>query len=85
VDEAIKDEDKVLILLNYLPNEEYETFVLTLINEKPSLSYNDVSVALVNHEMRRNDKESSFRSTTEEALTVRGMDFQSSEGQGRCW
>ena len=41
VDEMIKDEDKALILLNSLPDEEHETFVLTLINGKQSLSYND--------------------------------------------
>ena len=34
VDVAIEEEDKVLILLNSLPNEEYETFILTLINVK---------------------------------------------------
>jgi len=34
VDVDIKEEDKVLILLNSLPDEEDETFVLTLINEK---------------------------------------------------
>ena len=52
VDELIKDEDKALILLNSLTDEEYETFVLTLINDKASLSYNDVSAAIVNHEVR---------------------------------
>ena len=34
VDVAIEEENKGLILLNFLPNEEYETFVLTLINDK---------------------------------------------------
>jgi len=42
VDEIIKDKDKELILLSSLPDEEYETFILTLINGKSSLSYNDV-------------------------------------------
>ena len=64
VDEVIKDEDKVLILLSSLLDEEYETFVLTLINGKSSLSYNYVSAALVNHEVKRKDKASSFTSTT---------------------
>ena len=36
-----------------------------------SLSYNEVSAALVNHELRRKNKESS-NSTSAEALTVRG-------------
>ena len=32
VDVDIEEEDKAVILLNSLPDEEYETFVLTLIN-----------------------------------------------------
>jgi len=32
VDVKIDEEDKVVILLNSLPEEEYETFTLTLIN-----------------------------------------------------
>ena len=35
VDEVIKDEDKALILLSFLPDDVYETFVLTLINGIP--------------------------------------------------
>jgi len=34
VDMDIEEKDKALILLNSLPDEEYETFILTLINEK---------------------------------------------------
>ena len=34
VNVAIEEDDKVVILLNSLPNEEYETFILTLINSK---------------------------------------------------
>jgi len=49
VDEVIKDEDKAFILLCFLPDEEYETSVLTLINGKSLLRYNDVLTALVNH------------------------------------
>ena len=52
MDEMIKNEGKTLILLSSLLDEEYETFVLTLINDKASLSYNDVSAAIVNHEVR---------------------------------
>ena len=72
VDVTIEEEDKTLILLNSLPDEEYETFVLTLINEKQSLNYNDVSVALVNYEVRKKDKQFSPSSTSAEALVVRG-------------
>ena len=38
VDEVIKDEGKALILLSFLPDEEYETSDLTLINGKSSLT-----------------------------------------------
>ena len=68
---SIKEQDKTLILLNSLPDENYETFVLTLSNGKQSLGYHEVSSALINHELRRKDKESS-KSTSAEALTVRG-------------
>jgi len=56
VDVAIEEEDNALILLSSLPDEEYETFVLTLINGKQSLNYSDMSAALVNHKVRRKDK-----------------------------
>ena len=42
VDVAIEEKDKTLILLNSLPDEEYETFILTLINGKQTLNYSDV-------------------------------------------
>jgi len=71
IDEMIKDENKVLILLSSLPDDEYETFVLTLINDKSSLSYDEESTSIVNHELRRKNKESS-NSTSAEVLTVRG-------------
>jgi len=72
MDVDIEEEDKAVILLNSLPDEEYETFVLTLINGKQSLNYNDVSAALVNYEVRRKDKQSSSSSTSTEALVVKG-------------
>jgi len=71
VDKVIKDEDKVLILLSFLPDDDYETFIFTLINGKQSLSYNEVSATLMNHELRLKDKESSS-STSAEILTARG-------------
>ena len=46
VNVAIEEEDKALILLNFLPNEEYETFILTLTNGKQTLNYSDVSAFL---------------------------------------
>ena len=51
VDVEIEEEDKVVILLNSLPDEEYETFVLTLIGGKQTLNYSDVSAALVNYKV----------------------------------
>ena len=72
VDVNIEEENKALILLNSVPDEKYETFVLTLINGKQSLNYNDVLAALVNYEVRRKDKQSSFNGTSVEALMVRG-------------
>ena len=73
VNVAIEEEDKLLILLNSLSDEEYESFILTLINGKQSLNYSDVSVDVVNQEVRRKAKQSSFSSTIEEAMTARGM------------
>ena len=72
MDVVVNEEDKVIILLNSLPVEEYETFTLTLINGKKSLNYHEVSAALVNYETRRQDKQSSQASTSAEALAVRG-------------
>jgi len=67
VDVKIDEEDKAIILLNSLPEEEYETFILTLINDRQSLNYNLVSAALVNYEVRRQDRLSFSGSTTADA------------------
>ena len=40
------EEDKAVILLNFLPREEYETFTLTLINGRKFLSYSEVLLLL---------------------------------------
>jgi len=53
VDVKIDEEDKAIILLNSLPEEEYETFTLTLTNGRKSLNYNKVSATLMNYEVRR--------------------------------
>jgi len=71
LDVEIEDEDKVLILLSSLPDEAYETFVLTLINKRISLSYNEVTAALVNLELRRKDKECYTSDTSAEVLTAK--------------
>jgi len=72
VDFKIDEEDKAVIRLNSLPDEEYETFTLIFINGRQTLNYNEVSVALVNYEVRRQDRLSSHGSTSAEALAVRG-------------
>ena len=72
MDVKIEEEDKELILLNSLPEEEYENFTLTLINGRQTLNYSDVSAALINYEVRRQDKLSSSEDTSTEALMVRG-------------
>ena len=79
VNVKIDEEEKVMILLNSLPKEEYETFTLTLINGRKSLNYNKV-FALVNYEVRRQDRLSPSESTTAEVLAIRG---RSSNQKGR--
>ena len=53
VNVKIEKENKALILLNSLPDEEYETFALTLINGRQTLNYSDVSATFVNYKVRR--------------------------------
>ena len=69
VDVEIEDEDKACILLSSLPDEDYETFVLTLINGKTTLNYNEVSGALINYELRKERKP--FKSGSGEAFPAR--------------
>ena len=73
VDVKIEEEDKALILLNSLPEEEYETFIRTLVNCKQTLNCRDLLATLINYEARRKDKQSSSNSTSAEALMVRGI------------
>ena len=80
MDVETNEEDKAIILLNSLPREEYKTFTLTLINGRKSLNYSEVSAALVNYEVRRQNRLSSSGSTTAKALAVRG---RSSNRKGR--
>ena len=47
-----------------------------MINVKQTLYYINVSIALVNYEVRRKDKQSCSKSTSAEALTVRRMSFR---------
>ena len=43
-----------------------------MINERQSLNYNEVFAALMDYEVRRQDRLSSSESTTAETLAVRG-------------
>ena len=72
LDVVVEDEDKALILLSSLPDEGYETFVLTLINGRTFLSYSEVITTLINLELRRKDKEYSTSDILAEVLTARG-------------
>ena len=71
VNVKIDEEDKAVILLNSLPDEEFETFTLTLINGRQILNYSEVSAALINYEVRTQDKLSSSEGTSAEALAIR--------------
>jgi len=63
VNVKIDEEDKAVILLNSLPDEEYETFILTLINSRQTFNCSKMSAALVNYVVRRHEKLSSSGST----------------------
>lgn len=49
VDEKLPYEEKPLILLTSLPDDECEIFMIILINVKSSLSYNEIITAHVNY------------------------------------
>jgi len=80
VDVKIDEEDKAVISLNSLPEEEYETFTLILSNRRQTLNYSEVSATLMNYEVKRQDRLSFLWSTTAEILAVRG---RSSNRKGR--
>ena len=77
----IDEEDKTVILLNSLLDKEYETFSLTLINGRQILNYSKATDALINYEIRRQDRLSSSENTSVEALAVRGRSFNQ-KGRG---
>ena len=47
MDVKTDEEDRTVILLNSLREEEYETFTLTLINGRQTLNYSEVSATLI--------------------------------------
>ena len=71
VDVKIDEEEKAVILLKSLLDEEHETCTLTLINSRQTLNYSDVSATLINYEVRRKDKLSSSEGTSVETLAIR--------------
>jgi len=81
VDVKIREEDKAVILLNFLSDEEYETFTLTLINGRQAFNYSDVLDTIVNYKVRRQDKLSSSEGTSAEALVIRDRSFNQ---KGKC-
>ena len=68
LDEDIKDEFNVMIMLHSLP-EEYSNFMTTLIYGKSVIIFKDVCTALTNLKIRNNDK--NFERTSSEALLTR--------------
>ena len=74
VDIIVEDEDKAMLLLCSLPEDDFGTFVLTMINERTTVSYKEVTSALVNFELRKSDGEPSEK-TSGDALAVRGRDL----------
>jgi len=72
VDVKIDEQDKAVILLSSFPDEEHDTFVLTLINGRQTHNYSEASAALTIDKVRRQDKLSSSESTSAEALAIKG-------------
>ena len=70
LDEDIKNEVKVMILLHTLP-EEYSHFLTTLIYGKSVIVFKDVCTTLTNLEIRNNDKNSKRASS--EALVSKDL------------
>ncbi|KAM1151943.1 hypothetical protein FF1_034597 [Malus domestica] len=68
LEEIIKDEDNALILMNSLP-ESYQPFGTTWIYGWGTIKYDEISSALMNHEVRHLDIQERNNS---EALMVRG-------------
>lgn len=66
LDEDIKDEDKALILLNSLP-DSYNHLVTTLLYGKETIKFEEVSNALMNHEIRHVDKQNTAFTSEEKS------------------
>ncbi|KAG5531520.1 hypothetical protein RHGRI_026210 [Rhododendron griersonianum] len=69
LDVEILDDDKALLLLNFLP-KDYDHLSITLMYGKETTNYDDVSNSLVNNEYRKRDMQA--HGDSGEALFVRG-------------
>ena len=79
LDEDIKDQVKVMILLHSLL-EEYNHFVTTLINGKSVIVFKDVCIALTSLEIWNNDK--NFNRASSEALVSRDWAIEKKKKRG---
>ena len=61
------DEDKALLLLNFLP-DTYEHLTTTLLYGKDEIKFNDVSNALMNNEVWKKDQHANRDLTSEKHL-----------------
>ncbi|KAB2613130.1 retrotransposon protein [Pyrus ussuriensis x Pyrus communis] len=68
LEKKIKDEDKALILMNSLL-ESYESFVTTWIYGRETINFDEISSAVMNHEVRNLDRQ---ERNNYESLMVRG-------------
>jgi len=75
VDVKIDEKDKAVILLNSLPEEEYGTFTLIMINGRQFLNYNEVFAALMNYEVRRQNRLSSFWEHNSRGIDSKRQEF----------
>lgn len=71
VEVKIEDEDKVMILMNSLP-EEYEIWCDSFITGKASVKYEEVTAALIIRDHRIKDQSFSNEYSISEALVARG-------------
>ena len=69
LDEKFYDEDKVLLLLNSLPNE-YDHLTTTFLHGKDSITFDVVCSTLYNSETRKKDRKD-HKDTITKALTAR--------------
>ena len=70
LDEKFEDEDRALVLLNFLLND-YNHLTTTLLHEKDSVTFDIVCSVLYNFKTRKKDKKD-YRHIVTKALTAKG-------------